>query len=73
MEDLAKSGYRNQITVQKNFSHPSIYFFGYTQKTNYGNLVIFTNFFPQLLAIENPSSPPTLIFSFTFFARSYYA
>jgi len=65
MEDLAKSGYRNQITVQKNFSHPSI-FFGYTQKTNYGNLVIFTNFFPQLLAIENPS-PPNPNFQLHFF------
>jgi hypothetical protein len=31
MEDLAKSGYRNQITLQKNFSHPSMFFWLYTE------------------------------------------
>jgi hypothetical protein len=62
MEGLAKSGYRNQITVQ-NFNHPSMFFWLYTE-----NLVIFTNFSPQLLAIENLSPQVThLIFNFRFF------
>jgi hypothetical protein len=32
MEDLAKSGYRNQITVPKTFSHPSIFFLAIHRK-----------------------------------------
>jgi len=43
MEGLAKSGYRNQITVQK-FNHPSMFFWLYTQKIWWFLLIFPLNF-----------------------------
>jgi hypothetical protein len=48
-----------------NFNHPSLFIFGYTLKTKYRNLVIFSILFPFLLAIENPQNH--FIFNFHFF------